>query len=650
MKSVLRNADEPLRLAFGFMLIALLLPLVVVIWLLLKNVVAERTSVREELMAAYRQQLEALAQERSAEWRNFLARAPGESGSPQAFFEWMQEGDLEAMVLFNDSGELIYPRLKPEAGLPGGLAGGEVLALLRGWVDALSGAPSHEAGASVTSVTVASADLEEVLAAARTDAVVRRWLLRLTELAPSHAIWRPELEVFWKNLFTQLRGVSHLTWRERGFLAHRLLRIEADALSPGFRSLLTRESHRFDQQDQLLRTYFEQNWTSGETLDRWLLMRPNHQVNGDTIYTHVRRDESDVLILQIRESVFAERFIPLWRQASLPDHLWVNVRSLGGTLFGDPGHRPDDAFAIIDLPPPFYGWKVHVGFQDEGFLARTTQQQTLVTLAVGVVLVLLIAVAGILALRQVTRQIHLNKLKNDFIGLVSHELRTPLASMRMLVETLLEGRYRDEETLREYLSMVASENKRLSRLVENFLTFSRMQRGRSQFKMVEVQLDGILQAALAATRPHLESEGVRFTKSIEPDLPTLAGDEDALVTVVINLLENAYKYTTEDKRIHLDVAACGQSVVITVEDNGIGIPARELKQIFKEFYQVDQRLARRSEGSGLGLSINQHIVRAHGGEITVESQEGVGSTFRVRLPTFASRRARGREPETAAVS
>lgn len=644
MKSVLRNADEPLRLAFGFMLIALLLPLVVVIWLLLKNVVAERTSVREELMAAYRQQLEALAQERSAEWRNFLARAPGETGSPQAFFEWMQEGDLEAMVLFNQSGDLIYPRLKPEAGLPGRSEGGEVLMLLRGWVDALSAAPPDEAAARAI---VASADLQEVLAAARTDPAVRRWLLRLTELTPPHVPWQPDLEAFWQSLFTQLRGVAHLTWRERGFLAHRLLQTGEAALSPGLRTLLVRESHRFDQQDQLLRTYFEQNWTSGETLDRWLLMRPNHQVNGDTIYTHVRRDEGDVLILQIRESVFAERFIPLWRQASLPDHLWVNVRSLGGTLFGDPGHRPDDAFAVIDLPAPFYGWKVHVGFQDEGFLARTTQQQTLVTLAVGVVLVLLIAVAGILALRQVTRQIHLNKLKNDFIGLVSHELRTPLASMRMLVETLLEGRYRDEETLREYLSMVASENKRLSRLVENFLTFSRMQRGRSQFKMVEVQMERILQAALAATRPHLESEGVRFTKSIEPDLPALAGDEDALVTVVINLLENAYKYTTEDKRIHLDVAARGDRIIISVEDNGIGIPSRELKQIFKEFYQVDQRLARRSEGSGLGLSINQHIVRAHGGDISVESQEGVGSTFRVSLPTFAARRPRTRETATA---
>ncbi len=644
MKSVLRNTDEPLRLAFGFMLIALLLPLVVVVWLLMKNVVAERTSVREELMAAYRQQLEALAHERSAEWRNFLARAPGEGGSPHAFFEWMREGDLEAMLLFNQSGELIYPQLARETYSGAHLTGEDFTPLLRQWMQALNEARSTDAGSMAA---IDPSDLQAVLAAARNDPSMRRWLLRLTELTPPDAPWRAELEAFWQSLFTQLRGVAHLTWRERGFLAHRLLLTGEDALSAGTRALLLKESNRFDLQDQLLRTYFEQNWTSGETLDRWLLMRPNHEDSGDTIYTHVRRDEGDVLILQIRESVFAERFIPLWRQASLPDHLWVNVRSLGGTLFGDPGHRTDDAFAVIDLPAPFYGWKVHVGFQDEGFLARTTQQQTLVTLAMGAMLVLLIAVAGILALRQVTRQIHLNKLKNDFIGLVSHELRTPLASMRMLVETLLEGRYRDEETLREYLSMVAGENKRLSRLVENFLTFSRMHRGRSQFKMVEVQTERILQAALAATRPRLESEGVRFTKSIEPDLPTLAGDEDALVTVVINLLENAYKYTTEDKRIHLDVSVRGDSVIISVEDNGIGIPPRELRHIFKEFYQVDQRLARRSEGSGLGLSINQHIVRAHGGDISVESQEGVGSTFRVRLPTFASRHPRMRETMTA---
>jgi two-component system, OmpR family, phosphate regulon sensor histidine kinase PhoR len=125
---------------------------------------------------------------------------------------------------------------------------------------------------------------------------------------------------------------------------------------------------------------------------------------------------------------------------------------------------------------------------------------------------------------------------------------------------------------------------------------------------------------------------------VSSDLPSLYGDEDALVTVLMNLLENAYKYTGETKRIVLRTRQEATGVVIEVEDNGIGIGRRDRKRIFRPFYQVDQRLARERGGCGLGLSIVDFIVRAHGGQVTVRSEPGVGSLFRVVLPSRISRR------------
>jgi signal transduction histidine kinase len=127
-------------------------------------------------------------------------------------------------------------------------------------------------------------------------------------------------------------------------------------------------------------------------------------------------------------------------------------------------------------------------------------------------------------------------------------------------------------------------------------------------------------------------ERVPVAVETDPDLPSLYADEDALVTVLLNLLDNAYKYTLTEKRISLRAYRDGQALVFAVKDNGIGIAPREQKRIFRKFYQVDQRLARETGGCGLGLSIVDYIVRAHGGSVRVQSRAGAGSTFLVSLP------------------
>jgi signal transduction histidine kinase len=253
------------------------------------------------------------------------------------------------------------------------------------------------------------------------------------------------------------------------------------------------------------------------------------------------------------------------------------------------------------------------------------------------------------------RQLRLARLKTDLVAAVSHELRTPLASMRVLVDGLLADARFDETKTREYLHLLASENARLTRLIENFLAFSRLERGRERFVFTAVEPSVVVESAIAAIRERLPAD-CDLRVEIEPDLPPIRADEGAVVSALINLLDNAVKYAPDDKTVvvraaranHLEsgfpvrrsVSSDGGSrtagVAFQVQDNGIGIPAREQKRIFKRFYRVDQRLASATTGVGLGLSIVELIARAHGGSISVRSAEGTGSTFTLYLPAVSA--------------
>jgi signal transduction histidine kinase len=225
----------------------------------------------------------------------------------------------------------------------------------------------------------------------------------------------------------------------------------------------------------------------------------------------------------------------------------------------------------------------------------------------------------------------LTRLKNDLIATVSHELKTPLASMRMLVDTLLEGRYRDQGQVTEYLQLIGRENQRLSRLIDNFLAFSRMERNKHAFQLAKVPVAEIVAAAVEAVQERFAGPGCQLEVEVAPDVPAVVGDRDALVTVLLNLLDNAYKYTREQKHVCVRAYSANGQVVLEVRDNGIGIPRRAQRRIFERFYQVDQSLTRKAGGCGLGLSIVQFIVTAHGGSIGVASDMASGTTFTVRL-------------------
>ena len=291
-----------------------------------------------------------------------------------------------------------------------------------------------------------------------------------------------------------------------------------------------------------------------------------------------------------------------------------------------------DPFLSSPAGPSLPDWKLALYLQVDDPFSEATDRRVGLYLWTGILVIGATAALALLVGRYVTRQMKLTRLKNDLVATVSHELKTPLASMRLLVDTLLEGNYRDEQQVREYLELTAKENERLSHLIDNFLTFSRMERNKRVFEFADVAVAELVHAATEAVRERFAGAGCRFDVEVADALPTIIGDRDALVTVLLNLLDNALKYTGDRKHVILRARAADGQVRLEVADNGIGLSRRAARRVFDRFYQVDRTLSRRPGGCGLGLSIVKFIVESHGGTIDVRSELGKGSTFVVILP------------------
>jgi signal transduction histidine kinase len=283
----------------------------------------------------------------------------------------------------------------------------------------------------------------------------------------------------------------------------------------------------------------------------------------------------------------------------------------------------------IDLVP---SWTLALLLDREDLFQSAARQKTASYAWTGILMTAAIALLAIALTAYLRRQMRLTKLKSDLISTVSHELKTPLASMRLLIDTLRDGHCDDARLVQEYLQMIARENARLSSLIEDFLTFSRMERNKAKFERERLKVDEIIDVAIEAVGNRLQAPGCQFKADLKQPLPAIIGDRNALVTVFVNLLDNSLKYTGENKKICLRGFLSNGSVCIQVEDNGIGFPQNASKKIFERFYQVDRTLSRRTGGCGLGLSIVQFILSAHNGSIAAESRPEKGSMFTVLIP------------------
>jgi len=329
----------------------------------------------------------------------------------------------------------------------------------------------------------------------------------------------------------------------------------------------------------------------------------------------------------------------LWSKASLSTKLDALVResalSAGVRIaVVPPGEDTltDQAVATSSLGSLLPGWRLALSLDNHALFDNTADRKITAYLWIGSAVMAAMTVLGLFIARGLGRQVQLARLKNDLVATVSHELKTPLTAMRALVDTLLDTEKFDETTTREYIQLLARENARLSRLIDNFLTFSRLERNKFIFKFEPVRPQQIVDDAIAALGERHHQPACHFESHTQPDLPLLNADHGALTAALINLLDNAWKYTGSEKRITLRTEAQNGSVRFTVEDNGIGFSNQESRRIFRRFYQVDRHLTRSVEGCGLGLSIVESIVEAHRGSISVASEIGKGSTFAIKIP------------------
>ncbi|EAH2780447.1 two-component system histidine kinase PnpS [Listeria monocytogenes] len=242
----------------------------------------------------------------------------------------------------------------------------------------------------------------------------------------------------------------------------------------------------------------------------------------------------------------------------------------------------------------------------------------------------------ILLLHDITQIRHLENVRSEFVTNVSHELKTPVTALKGFAETLLDGAMYDEVLLKKFLTIIKEESDRLHRLIMDILALSRIEQNPVAENVELVDVDEVIEQSARTIFEMATEKNIRVTIPEKTSAYVMIEtDRDKLQQIVINLLSNAINYTPVDGKVEVKLIEQEAEVIIEVTDNGIGIPAKDIDRVFERFYRVDKARSRHSGGTGLGLSIVKHLVENCGGRIEVESQEEVGSTFRVTLPKKA---------------
>ena len=251
------------------------------------------------------------------------------------------------------------------------------------------------------------------------------------------------------------------------------------------------------------------------------------------------------------------------------------------------------------------------------------------------VLSLLMVGGLVLTYRSVSKEMSLARMKSDFVSNVSHELRTPLSLIQLYAETLELGRISTQEKKEEYYRTIRKESERLGKLISNILDFSRIEAGRKEYDLRETDIAELVRNTLDTYRYQIEKNGFEFETSIEPNIPRMRLDREAIARALLNLVNNALKYSADEKFLQVKLYRTNGTVKLEVVDRGIGIARRDQTKIFEKFYRTCDPLVHNTKGSGLGLSLVKHITHAHGGQVEVESTPGKGSKFTLSLPLTA---------------
>jgi len=282
-------------------------------------------------------------------------------------------------------------------------------------------------------------------------------------------------------------------------------------------------------------------------------------------------------------------------------------------------------------------WTVHVRSVPDRTLVATLQGARrmffLISIAAGASLLALV-----LTVRADRASAALASMKSDFVAAVTHELKTPVASIRLVGDTLSNGRYTSPKTVQEYASLLSVEASRLGSSIDNLLTYARYSSSSagSATDLADVEPADLVEDTLQGLRPALANQKFDLVIDVPPDLPHVSVDRPAMIQALDNIVDNAIKYSTTEKHLTVTGTATTKNVTLTVRDRGTGIARKDLSRVFERFYRGGNVT---SSGSGLGLPIAKRIVESHGGRIEVRSTIGSGTEVEVTLPIGRRRSA-----------
>ena len=238
----------------------------------------------------------------------------------------------------------------------------------------------------------------------------------------------------------------------------------------------------------------------------------------------------------------------------------------------------------------------------------------------------------ILVFHDITELRRLEKIRQDFVANVSHELRTPISSIKGYAETLLDGALEDKDNAKEFISIIYHDSNRLATLINDLLDLSKIESGKMKMSFIELDPISLIKKAVTVIENQAKAKSIMLKINIPQGLPKIKADEARFSQVMINLLDNAIKYSSEGGSATISVKVVDNALQFDISDTGIGISENDLPRIFERFYRVDKARSRELGGTGLGLSIVKHIVSAHGGQVWVKSELGLGSTFSFTIP------------------
>lgn len=262
-------------------------------------------------------------------------------------------------------------------------------------------------------------------------------------------------------------------------------------------------------------------------------------------------------------------------------------------------------------------------------LSGLIAERTYTNLIIIIIMNLIIITGVVIIYRTIRKEIKLTQIKSDFVSNVSHELRTPLALISMFAETLEMGRVKSEEKRNEYYQIISHESTRLSRIVNSILSFSKIESGKRTYNFALTDLNALVNRIYDNYQFHLENQGFKFTFEPSNRLSKINADPEALSEAIINLIDNAAKYSNDTKEILLKTYQKNENIILEIRDKGIGISKDDKEKIFDKFFRVSTGLVHNTKGTGLGLTIVKHVLDAHNAEIELESKVNEGSTFRI---------------------